>query len=357
MPRVSILCPTHDHEAFLQSTVDSVLDQSFGDWELIILDDGSSDRTLEIAHSFSDPRIRVIAREHQGIQHLADLYNAGLQVARGELIGILEGDDLWPTDKLKMQVPDFDDAAVALSFGFTRIMEGAEDRGTTPHEVPSEAARSNRPVGAAFAEMADPDNLTYTFPVSVLIRKSALEAIGGFQQPPYLPLVDLPTFLRITQEGEFRFHPVVTGIWRRHRASVTSNRFSTILEGAFRLVFETLQKQPGLLSAAQSSSLLRRWRQTAAQRCLLRGRMLASQGDRRAARAFRETFQYAPKGKTWFAAALGWALSVLRLPVEPVFLGAGRRTWHEEATLPTGECVVHPSDMDRPRYVPIPPNS
>src|SRR5687767_5983622 len=104
-PKVSILTPTYRHAQFIASTIKSVQDQTFQDWEMLILDDGSDDGTAEIAESGGDSRVRVFREPHRGIDLLDETYNRGLEEARGELIAILEGDDLWHAHKLSTQVP------------------------------------------------------------------------------------------------------------------------------------------------------------------------------------------------------------------------------------------------------------
>ena len=85
-PRVSIVTPVYNAERFIGACVRSVLDQTFDDWEQIIVDDGSSDATGDIARGFDDPRVRYIGLPHRGLSALAETYNTALQVARGELI-------------------------------------------------------------------------------------------------------------------------------------------------------------------------------------------------------------------------------------------------------------------------------
>ena len=94
-----------------------MLAQSYPNWEQIIIDNGSTDRTPEIISRYQDSRIRYYHQENHGIFKLAETYNQALSLARGELIAILEGDDFWPPDKLETQVKCFEDTNLILSFG------------------------------------------------------------------------------------------------------------------------------------------------------------------------------------------------------------------------------------------------
>src|SRR5206468_5026028 len=88
--------------AYLREAVDSVFAQTFTDWELIVIDDGSTDATAAYLKSLDDPRVRVIELEHSGIP--AKVRNAGLGAATGEFIAFLDSDDRWYPRKLELQV-------------------------------------------------------------------------------------------------------------------------------------------------------------------------------------------------------------------------------------------------------------
>lgn len=91
-PIVSVIIPCYNHGHYLPYAVNSVLAQTFTDWEAIIVDDGSTDNTGEVAAQFTDPRIRYIYQENRG---LAAARNAGIQVAQGDYLAFLDADDLW----------------------------------------------------------------------------------------------------------------------------------------------------------------------------------------------------------------------------------------------------------------------
>src|SRR5437773_11740353 len=96
-PLVSVITPTYNQAAYLEVCLQSVVDQTYANWEQIVIDDGSTDSTLSIVKRFMDDRTKLVRREHVGIEGLADAYNAGLSLANGELIAILDGDDVWPS--------------------------------------------------------------------------------------------------------------------------------------------------------------------------------------------------------------------------------------------------------------------
>ncbi len=111
MPRVSVIIPTYNGDRFLAETMDSVLSQSYGDSEIIAIDDGSSDATLQVLAQYGD-RIQVVTQAHQGV---AAARNRGLELAQGELIIFLDQDDVMLPDKLRLQVQCFDQSPVGQS--------------------------------------------------------------------------------------------------------------------------------------------------------------------------------------------------------------------------------------------------
>jgi glycosyltransferase involved in cell wall biosynthesis len=104
MPRVSIILPTYRRPGFLHSAISSVLNQTFEDFELIVVDDASGDNTGEIVGSFGDRRIRYVCLESNRGE--AGARNAGLMKLdpRAEFVAFLDDDDEWLPDKLRKQV-------------------------------------------------------------------------------------------------------------------------------------------------------------------------------------------------------------------------------------------------------------
>ncbi len=305
---ISIITPTYNHEKFIAECIESVMVQTYEDWEMIIIDDGSTDGTGEVVAGFKDPRIRYVRQENKGLWRLAETYNGALGMARGDLVAILEGDDYWPHYKLKMQALDFDDENIVLSFGSTAQITPEWAKIIANDDIPVES-KTNDPVGSAAVSMMDPAHLTFTFPVSVIMRRSALERIGGFRQPSYLPLVDYPTFLALSTEGRFAFHSEVLGFWRRHGNSATQSSFPVILNGVGRYVVEFLKEHEGLYGKDVVERVTKFWRDNSAYRWLLLGRLFLHEGERdKALRAFRKglelnssVYDWKLKVSAWFA--------------------------------------------------------
>ncbi len=352
-PRVTIVTPTFNHERFIGQCVESVFAQTYPHWEMVIVDDGSSDATADVVERYSDPRIRLIRQANQGIHALAATYNRALAESSGELVAILEGDDFWPSYKLEQQVPAFADPSVVVVSGLTSIVgPDGSYRMVTPNQPLDETAIHNRPVGSAAGFMMDPERLIYTFPVATMVRRSALDRIGGFQQPSHSRVVDYPTILRLTIEGEFRFLPHVLGMWRRHEGSTTSKHLPEILDSAYRTTFEFVRSHRHRLplSDAELDAIELRWEYFLGNLSVLRMRMLAGTGK------IRPALQAAREGRIYRRTRmtdLSLRLSILSLRLgrspEWLFRVAGRPDWRRLVAFDSGDQVVTEEDLNRPR--------
>ncbi len=232
-PRVSIITPTYNHEKFIRECIESVLAQTYPHWEQIIIDDGSTDRTGEIAASYDDERISYIRQNNQGIWRLGEIYNQALRRSRGEFIAILEGDDFWPTYKLERQMAAHEGHDAILSWGRARIIDsqGAE-LAVLPEDMQRFMDLSKEQV---LGELLFKNPMTSC---TIICRKSALQSIGGFKQPDKIPYVDGPTWLELSLHGEFLPLDEVLGCYRRHERQVSSAmKTSMIKAGLYSIEF------------------------------------------------------------------------------------------------------------------------
>ena len=104
MPKVSVIIPIYNAEKFISGTIESVIAQTYQDWEIIAVDDGSTDKTPEILTKYKkklSSNLQVITQENSGVSIAR---NKGIPAARGEYIAFLDHDDLWTPEKLEKQV-------------------------------------------------------------------------------------------------------------------------------------------------------------------------------------------------------------------------------------------------------------
>ena len=106
--------PAYNVESTIYATLRSLLAQTFSDFELIIVDDGSTDHTLNVVAGFDDPRLRVVRQANRG---LAGAHNTGIFESRGRYIGFCDADDLWAPEKLARHVAHLEaEPEVGISF-------------------------------------------------------------------------------------------------------------------------------------------------------------------------------------------------------------------------------------------------
>ncbi len=119
-PVVSFVLVCYNHEAYISEAVESVLNQTFQDFEVIVVDDGSSDKTFELVNQFKDPRIRAFRQTNSGPSAAT---NKGIQESRGAFIAFLSGDDMCHPDRLKVQLDDLARRNLDALFALPHIID------------------------------------------------------------------------------------------------------------------------------------------------------------------------------------------------------------------------------------------
>jgi len=132
-PLVSIVIPVYNAGAYVHATLDSVLKQSWRELEIIVVNDGSTDRSIEICQQFDDPRICYVHQQNSG---LAAARNAGIKKARGQFLGFIDADDIWLPGKVARHVEQFShEPDLGVSYSFSSLMdEAGNDLGTFQKE-------------------------------------------------------------------------------------------------------------------------------------------------------------------------------------------------------------------------------
>jgi len=213
-PLVSIIMPVYNQEQFVPIAIESVLKQTYNRWELIIIDDGSTDNTLSIISSFNNPNIHIVSQSHLGLEGLSQTYNKALSISSGDVVAILEGDDYWPFDKLEKQVKAFEDSEVVLSFGLCLYVD---EKGNILGK--SKGTNFNEARGYKLRKMFLFRNFIPS--VTVMIRKEALLP-EGFIGITGVPFVDFPTWFSLTYKGKILYMSDILGNWRLHTGQTTN---------------------------------------------------------------------------------------------------------------------------------------
>ncbi len=236
MPIISVVIPAYNAENTILETIASVRQQTFSDFELIVINDGSTDGTLELLHSIKDNRLQIFSYENGG---LSIARNRGIAHATGEFISFLDADDLWSPDKLESQLAALQQRPEAgVAYSWTYFMEEKEgERSFHPCE----------PVffeGNVYAEL-----LVKNFIASgsnVLIRRQAVESVGEFD-PKCEGTADWDYWLRLAAGWPFIAIPKLQVFYRRSSSSMSSKvekmkkEALVVLEKAYQVAPQSFQ--------------------------------------------------------------------------------------------------------------------
>ena len=245
LPLVSVISPAYNHEKYIADCIRSVQSQTYSNWEMIIIDDGSTDSTFSIASGFAkeDSRIKAFTKRNAGIFRLAESYNFALEQSSGKYIAILECDDAWMPEKLKLQVDTLEkNPDCILSWGKTWIANDdlSFKYSLSPADDEEKYLFYNKPPGSFLKRL-----MTSGIPaLTVVIRRDALTETGGFLQDFGLPLVDMPTIVELVMKGEFAYVCEPLGYWRIYPNQATKTYTTNMTAGFYSLFLSVLDRYP-----------------------------------------------------------------------------------------------------------------
>jgi glycosyltransferase involved in cell wall biosynthesis len=211
-PLVSIIIPTHNREKVFPKSVDSVLKQTYKNWELIIIDDRSSDNTKNIINQYSqkDNRIHYFKNRHK--QGPAGARNQGIELAKGEFIAFLDSDDIWYTDKLKKCLKKLEAGADLVCHGMRYIKDGKywKDVMCGPEKM------------AAYSKLLY--NGSCIVISATVVRKECLRRVSGFDENPVIiSAEDYELWLKLAQEKiRFSFINEILGEYTCHNSNISN---------------------------------------------------------------------------------------------------------------------------------------
>jgi glycosyltransferase involved in cell wall biosynthesis len=211
LPPVSVVMSVYNGERYLAAAMDSILSQTFGDFEFIIINDGSTDRTADILRSYSDPRVLVVEQANVG---LTRSLNRGIALARGKYIARMDADDISLPERFARQMDFFDTHPTVGVVGTACRVVNELDKTEQELHFPlsDEQLRPHLIRGNPFVH------------TSVMMRKSVLEAVGGYNEA-YPFAQDYELWVRLAAHTQLANLPEVLVMRRFHwdAVSTTSN--------------------------------------------------------------------------------------------------------------------------------------
>ena len=238
MTNVSVIVPAYNAMKYLPESLDSILAQTYRDFEVIIVNDGSTDNVIEWASQLTDPRVKLVSQENQGS---AKARNTGLNHARGEYIAFLDADDLWDATKLAKQVEVLErNPEVGLVYTW---VERINERGISfgkPFTVNLE--------GEIWAKLTEKNVIA---PSSAMIRRCCFEHIGCFDEKLKSFVEDWDMWLRIAAvypikvllEPLLRYRECPSSVSKNWQAMERS--YHIVIEKAFASASSELMPQKG----------------------------------------------------------------------------------------------------------------
>ena len=239
IPSVSVCIPVYNGERFLAETMRSVLDQTYRDFELVILDNASRDESGTIARSFNDPRIRI--ERNPVTLSQPDNWNRVVELSRAPLVKVVCADDLLHPRCLEYQVAPMDNDPGLAVVASRRHMIDEESRVIVPRRglggltgVRTGVEVARRVVRNGSNPIGESNN--------VLFRRADFFTVGGWRTDrPYI--MDLDLWLRLLQLGDFLGLPETLAAFRIGRGTVSSDNSEAIYEQQ-RMLIEEIGDSP-----------------------------------------------------------------------------------------------------------------
>jgi glycosyltransferase involved in cell wall biosynthesis len=270
-PKVSVVVPTYNREDTIGAAVQSVLDQTFADFEILVIDDGSTDSTEAIVCGIGDPRVSYYRQQHSGLPAVAR--NNGLRRAQGEYIAFLDSDDLWLRDKLAIQVA-YMDAHPDVALSYTNTYQFRQDPELCDRQplLGTDDGFSGHVFEQLYGRQRIP-NLT------VMIRALVVDTAGMLDEDPRLKAnEDYEYWLRIAHKYEIGYVDMPLAKYRQHPDGISKARVAT-----YEAKLALIEKLDGLYPEFVSRHQQKRGRWLSQVRYYL-GRALLLEGQPQAAR-------------------------------------------------------------------------
>ena len=242
MPTISVIIPAYNAEQTILETIKSVRQQTFSDFEIIIINDGSTDRTLKLLESIEDNRLKIFSYENGG---LSVARNRGIARATGEFVAFLDADDLWTPDKLELQVKalqQYSEAGVAYSWTYYM----------------NEQRTSSLPSVSIFFEGDVLANLLVNNFIASgsnpLIRRQAIKSVGDFDSA-CAGCADWDYWMRLSAKWHFVVVPKHQIFYRQSSGSMSSTKVKHMEDDGLQVIEKIFQTVPAELKPLKNQSL------------------------------------------------------------------------------------------------------
>lgn len=211
-PRISVLLPTHNRANYLAETIASVLTQTCDDFELVIVDDGSTDSTRALVASHTDPRVRYIYQSNRGV---SAALNTAWRAAQGEYVAMIGSDDVWLPNQLETLLP-----LIALNPSIGLVYARAQAMNINGELQPQILGSGLRIPNDPLASVLYGNCICA---LACLVRRSVLDRVGGFDES-LIANEDWDLWIRMAEITRFAYHNEILARYRMHATSLTGKR-------------------------------------------------------------------------------------------------------------------------------------
>jgi glycosyltransferase involved in cell wall biosynthesis len=236
-PLVSVIIPVYNGERYLPETIESVIGQTVKDWEIVAVNDGSTDQSKAILEEFATRNpglIRVISVQNGGVSRAR---NTGVSEARGTYIAFLDQDDLWMPEKLQLQLEQFrSDNTLGISFTNESVID--HNGSMVRENVLTFNGKRNR--GYVFEYLVFEDFIPIS---SVMLKRELFTGIGGFD-PRYSLAEDYDFLLKAVRETRVDYIDAPLLLYRQHSGSGTYKKIDQITRESFSVLHSWKAKDP-----------------------------------------------------------------------------------------------------------------
>ena len=230
MPKVSVVIPAYNAMSYLPETLESVFMQTFTDLEVLIIDDGSLDHIAQWFSEVTDPRVKLMKQENQGVSAAR---NTGIAHTQGEYVAFLDADDLWKPTKLEKQVRCLENKpAVGLVYTWTVLVD---ERGN-----PTGRVMASHVEGDVWEQIIENDMIRNVS--SVMVRRCCFETVGVFD-PSLAFAEDRDMWSRIAFRYPFAVVKEPLICYREHANGASKNR-QKMFQGIRTVIEKTFQSVP-----------------------------------------------------------------------------------------------------------------
>jgi glycosyltransferase involved in cell wall biosynthesis len=245
-PKLSVIIASYNHQDYIAETLRSIEEQTFQDFEIIIVDDGSKDKTVEVAKN-AKSRAQIYTQENQGV---VAARNRGIALAKGKYICFIDSDDVILPERLAKQTALLDgDTELGLVFADALIIGSkGEQIGKFSDVYPV--------VPGDVAQMLAM-HYCFTPMITVMVRAEILRKTGPFEKPG--PISDYMKWIEVAHISKVHYDPEPLGCWRRHQASTSKQANKVKSYAKTRAALKRILRKYPALEAEIGKKIVRRY--------------------------------------------------------------------------------------------------